>query len=113
MAGAKGNHPFAWADPFLLEAQLGEEECMIRDTARVHVEAELAPRINSAFRSEHTNPAIFREMRQRSNGTAPSAKRRTPQANVRNTTTSALVSRRDPDVGSVSLWRATISPLPV
>ncbi len=34
MAGAKGSNPFAWEDPFLLEAQLGEEERMIRDTAR-------------------------------------------------------------------------------
>ena len=25
MAGAKGSSPFAWDDPFLLEAQLGEE----------------------------------------------------------------------------------------
>ena len=24
MAGAKGSSPFAWDDPFLLEAQLGE-----------------------------------------------------------------------------------------
>jgi hypothetical protein len=35
MAGAKGSSPFAWDDPFLLQAQLGEEERMIRDTARL------------------------------------------------------------------------------
>lgn len=33
MAGTKKRNPFAWGDPFLLEAQFGEEERMIRDTA--------------------------------------------------------------------------------
>ena len=62
MAGAKGSNPFAWEDPFLLEAQLGEEERMIRDTARAYVQEHLAPRVRKAFRDEHTDPAIFREM---------------------------------------------------
>jgi len=59
MAGAKGSNPFAWEDPFLLEAQLGEEERMIRDTARAYVQEHLAPRVRKAFREEHTDPAIF------------------------------------------------------
>ena len=62
MAGAKGSSPFAWDDPFLLEAQLGEEERMIRDTARAYVQERLAPRVQKAFRDEHTDPEIFREM---------------------------------------------------
>jgi len=49
MAGAKGSNPLAWEDPFLLEAQLGEEERMIRDTARAYVQEHLAPRVRKAF----------------------------------------------------------------
>jgi glutaryl-CoA dehydrogenase len=60
MTGARGRNPFAWEDPFLLEAQLGEEERMIRETARAYVQERLAPRVQKAFRDEHTDPAIFR-----------------------------------------------------
>lgn len=62
MASVKQSSPFAWDDPFLLEAQLAEEERMIRDTARAYVQERLAPRVRQAFRNEHTDPAIFREM---------------------------------------------------
>lgn len=53
---------FEWADPFLLDDQLSEDERMIRDTARAYAEDKLAPRIIDAFQHEHTDPAIFREM---------------------------------------------------
>ena len=56
MAGARSSNPFAWDDPFLLEAQLGEEERMIRDTARAYVQERLAPRVRKAFRDEYTDP---------------------------------------------------------
>jgi hypothetical protein len=46
MAGANGSNPFAWEDPFLLEAQRGEEERMIRDTARAYVQQRLWPRVS-------------------------------------------------------------------
>lgn len=62
MASVKQSSPFAWDDPFLLEAQLAEEERMIRDTARAYAQERLAPRVRQAFRNEHTDPAIFREM---------------------------------------------------
>lgn len=62
MAGAKGGGPFAWDDPFLVDEQLGEEERMIRSTARAYAQDRLAPRVRQAFRDEHTDPAIFREM---------------------------------------------------
>jgi glutaryl-CoA dehydrogenase len=55
LAGAKGSIPFAWDDPFLLEAQLGGEERMIRDTARAYVQQRLAPRVRKAFRDENTD----------------------------------------------------------
>lgn len=53
---------FDWADPLLLDAQLEDEERMIRDTARDYAQAQLAPRAIDAFAAEHTDPEIFREM---------------------------------------------------
>jgi glutaryl-CoA dehydrogenase len=58
MAGAS----FRWDDPLLLEEQLTAEEKMVRDAAREYAQDKLAPRIVEAFRNEHTDPAIFREM---------------------------------------------------
>ena len=53
---------FDWADPFGLDAQLGEEERMVRDTASAYTQEKLAPRIIEAYREEKTDPEIFREM---------------------------------------------------
>ncbi len=53
---------FDWADPFLLDDQLSEDERMIRDTARAYADDKLAPRIVDAFQHETTDVAIFREM---------------------------------------------------
>jgi glutaryl-CoA dehydrogenase len=57
-----GMGKFDWADPFLLDEQLSEDERMVRDTARAYAEDKLAPRIIDAFAQEHTDPDIFREM---------------------------------------------------
>ena len=56
------NTRFDWADPFLLEEQLSDDEKMIRDSARAYAQGELAPRVIEAYSREHTDPAIFREM---------------------------------------------------
>jgi glutaryl-CoA dehydrogenase len=53
---------FSWEDPLLLDSQLSDEERMIRDAARSYAEGQLAPRVLQAFRSEQTDPKIFREM---------------------------------------------------
>src|ERR1700686_2583132 len=53
---------FQWDDPFLLDEQLTEEEKMVRDAARDYAQGRLAPRIVDAFRSEQTDPGIFKEM---------------------------------------------------
>jgi len=53
---------FHWDDPLLLDQQLTEEEKMVRDAARDYSQGRLAPRIVDAFRREHTDPGIFREM---------------------------------------------------
>jgi glutaryl-CoA dehydrogenase len=57
-----GMGAFDWADPFLLDEQLTEDERMVRDTARAYAQEKLAPRIIDAFANEVTDPAIFREM---------------------------------------------------
>ena len=64
---ATGSHKgaqFSWADPFLLEDQLTEEERMIRDSAAAFAAERLAPRIKDAYLHETTDPAIFPEMGQ-------------------------------------------------
>ena len=53
---------FQWDDPLLLNAQLSDEERMVRDAAQAYCSQRLAPRVLEAFRNEHTDPAIFREM---------------------------------------------------
>ena len=53
---------FDWVDPFGLDAQLGEDERMVRDTASAYTQEKLAPRIIEAYRKEKTDPEIFREM---------------------------------------------------
>src|ERR1700733_857065 len=53
---------FHWDDPLLLDTQLTDEEKMIRDAARDYAHGQLEPRVLEAFRREHTDPGIFKEM---------------------------------------------------
>jgi glutaryl-CoA dehydrogenase len=53
---------FKWDDPLLLDAQLTDEERMVRDAAARYAQDKLAPRVLEAFRHEKADPAIFREM---------------------------------------------------
>ncbi len=53
---------FDWSDAFRLDAQLGDEERMIRDGAAAFAADRLAPRIQEAYLHETTDPEIFREM---------------------------------------------------
>ena len=55
---------FKWDDPLLLDAQLTEEERMVREAAMAYARDKLMPRIKDAFRHETTDPSIFREMGQ-------------------------------------------------
>ncbi|HKQ84830.1 MAG TPA: acyl-CoA dehydrogenase [Steroidobacteraceae bacterium] len=54
--------PFTWADPFLLEQQLTEEERLIRDAARDFAQHELLPGVTAAYLNETTDASIFRRM---------------------------------------------------
>jgi glutaryl-CoA dehydrogenase len=61
-ANAPAKAVFKWDDPLLLDAQLTEEERMVRDAAQAYASDKLMPRIKDAFRHETTDPGIFREM---------------------------------------------------
>ena len=63
-AHAPAKAVFKWDDPLLLDAELTEEERMVRDAAQAYANDKLMPRIKDAFRHETTDPAIFREMGQ-------------------------------------------------
>ena len=53
---------FQWDDPLLIEAQLSDEERMIRDTARQYAQEKLAPRIRDWNRNETFDREVMREM---------------------------------------------------
>jgi len=53
---------FDYDDPFDLDGELGDDERMIRDSARDYAQDRLVPRVAKAFADEHTDPEIFREM---------------------------------------------------
>ena len=53
---------FHWNDPLLLDAQLSDDERAVRDAAQAYCQDRLATRVLEAFRTETTDPAIFREM---------------------------------------------------
>lgn len=51
--------PFDWEDPFGLDAQLSEDERMIRDAAQAFAQCELQPRVIDAFANEVDAPELF------------------------------------------------------
>lgn len=53
---------FDWKDPFLLEEALTDEERMIRDQFRAYCQQKLMPRVKQAYRDEHFDKNIIREM---------------------------------------------------
>ncbi len=53
---------FQWDDPLLLEAQLTDDERMVRDTARDYCQEKLLPRILEANRKERFDREIMNEM---------------------------------------------------
>jgi glutaryl-CoA dehydrogenase len=53
---------FNWEDSFLLEAQLTDDERMLRDGARAFAQDKLQPRVLRAYAEETTDPNVFPEM---------------------------------------------------
>ncbi len=65
IAGKPATKPlakFQWDDPLLLDEQLGEEERMVRDSARAYCQEKLMPRVLEANRYERFDRAIFAEL---------------------------------------------------
>lgn len=56
---------FNWQDPFDLDAQLTDEERMVRETASRYARDHLMPRVVRAFRDESFDPAVLRGMGER------------------------------------------------
>ena len=54
--------PFDWADPFALDAQLSDEERMVRDTAEAYAQEKLQPRVTQAYLEESFDREIMSEM---------------------------------------------------
>ncbi|HEX9931309.1 MAG TPA: acyl-CoA dehydrogenase [Allosphingosinicella sp.] len=54
--------PFDWADPFALDAQLSDEERLVRDTAEGYAQERLQPRVTEAFLEERFDREIMSEM---------------------------------------------------
>ncbi len=61
-AAKKPQAAFKWDDPLLLDAQISDDERMVREAAREYCQDKLAPRVLTGFRNEYTDPAIFTEM---------------------------------------------------
>jgi glutaryl-CoA dehydrogenase len=53
---------YDWADPFMLDDQLTEDERLTRDSARAFAQEKLQPRVINAYREEEVAPEIFRQM---------------------------------------------------
>ncbi|HWH18239.1 MAG TPA: acyl-CoA dehydrogenase [Allosphingosinicella sp.] len=54
--------PFDWADPFALDAQLSDEERLVRDTAAGYAQEKLLPRVTQAYLDERFDREIMDEM---------------------------------------------------
>jgi glutaryl-CoA dehydrogenase len=54
--------PFDWADPLLLDAELSDDERMVRDSARGFCQDRLMMRVRDGFRHETFDRAIMTEM---------------------------------------------------
>lgn len=53
---------FEWADPFLLNAQLTEEERMLAEAAETFSQNVLAPLVTDSYRDESFDRSIFKQM---------------------------------------------------
>ncbi|RAS15526.1 MULTISPECIES: acyl-CoA dehydrogenase [Microvirgula] len=62
MAATQNRAPFQWDDALLLEAELTEEERMVRDSAHDYCQERLLPRVRQGFRDERFDREIMSEM---------------------------------------------------
>jgi glutaryl-CoA dehydrogenase len=62
MSAMTGKVRFQWEDPLQLNEQLSDVERQVRDAAQTYCQERLMPRVLNAFRHEHTDSTVFREM---------------------------------------------------
>jgi glutaryl-CoA dehydrogenase len=65
MSNQHGRASFAWDDPLFFAQQLSPEERQVMDSTRAYCQEKLAPRILEAFRDQHMDTSIYREMGER------------------------------------------------
>jgi glutaryl-CoA dehydrogenase len=61
-ANPKSDAPFDWADPFLMDSELTDEERIVRDSARAYCQNKLMARVRDGFRHETFDRSIMTEM---------------------------------------------------
>ena len=61
-AHAESEFFFDWTDPLLIEGELGDDERMVRDSARAYCQQKLFPRVLEANRHERFDREIMNEM---------------------------------------------------
>jgi glutaryl-CoA dehydrogenase len=62
MRSAETAAEFDWADPLFFEKELGDEERLVRDSARAYCQDKLMPRVLTANRVERFDREIMNEM---------------------------------------------------
>lgn len=62
MADTPSLAAFDWTDPFRMDAQLSEDERMLRDAAREFAQNVLQPKVIDAYQNEVTDAGIFKQM---------------------------------------------------
>ncbi|UTH76667.1 acyl-CoA dehydrogenase [Chromobacterium sp. IIBBL 290-4] len=62
MAASTQRAPFAWEDPLLLQAQLSDDERLVRQSAHEYCQERLLPRVLTANREERFDREIINEM---------------------------------------------------
>ena len=62
MSGGEKWPEFNWRDPFLIDHQLSDDERSIQQLTAQYAQQKLLPRVKLAFREEHVEPKILREM---------------------------------------------------
>jgi glutaryl-CoA dehydrogenase len=53
---------FDWSDPFLMAAQLSDEENLVRETAAAFAQGQLTPRVSAAYLNETADAGLFKEL---------------------------------------------------
>ena len=62
MANTDSPGRFDWSDPFLMAAQLSDEENLVRETAAAFAQGQLMHKVSAAYLNETTDAGLFPEL---------------------------------------------------